>query len=494
MLGDESTHSIAVFPFLKTSGRVSLGGLTFRSTDDLDGLPQDRARSVRELSQMLFLQNNLRIRSATCAVVPPVDLTYSLPQAPALFNIQAVVAYLYASPHEVFGTMFLSTEHASMAVLTPGTVMDSLIQPDFHVEQVGRKPALNADEFGRVRGYDGLYNFRHHFWVAPGSRIYGPEPTLTLNHSQDLAVDIKRARTGGTPGHRLLLELLERVASANSTRVLTALRWFNDASREGNGDEASLVSLAIAFESLLGLPQSEKTDRLVDSISLLLGRIPRLDTWAYQFYRARSSIVHEGQAETLTFVAIDSHKVAGGPVYQSLISYGRRIFRLCLSTLLVGADLAKKAELEDSLVTNEQRFEKVCQILDDSRHDPADRLDRIADLVAALQRYRFLSESGLRLEAMASSVRLGVRALLASGATTEANRSALEARAAAIGAKDELLRLEAIQGLETLLVPGSGDENGRRTETVRMLVEVVWGYAYMHYYWLKRRQESAESK
>jgi hypothetical protein len=53
--------------------------------------------------------------------------------------------------------------------------------------------------------------------------------------------------------------------------------------------------LAVAFETLLRLPEFSKTDRLVDAISLLLGRTERLDEWAEQFYAARSQVVHEGE-------------------------------------------------------------------------------------------------------------------------------------------------------------------------------------------------------
>ena len=60
--------------------------------------------------------------------------------------------------------------------------------------------------------------------------------------------------------------------------------------------------------------------------------MPRLDIWARQFYDTRSQIVHEGYAQQLRFVATDSRKVSEGPLYQSLLSYGRQVFQLCLGT------------------------------------------------------------------------------------------------------------------------------------------------------------------
>jgi len=67
-------HSFAVFPFLKTSHPVSIGGLTFRSTEDTAHLSPDQAERVAEIARMLFLQDDLRIRAASYSEVPFVDL------------------------------------------------------------------------------------------------------------------------------------------------------------------------------------------------------------------------------------------------------------------------------------------------------------------------------------------------------------------------------------------------------------------------------------
>ena len=489
-----STYSIAVFPFLKTTGRVLLGDLTFRSSDDLEGLPSAEAASVTEVASMLFLQDDLRIRSASCALVPFVDMTnVSMVNVHHIANIQAVVAYLYASPHEVFGDPFLTSEHASMVIFSPGSVSRFLVQPDFHVEPVAQRPGFEPDQFQKVRGYDALYNFRHHFWVTRGSRVYGPQPHLTLNQSQDLYADVERAASGGRAMHGLLLQLLAGPVTASSSRVFTAIKWFSDANREGNGHDAALVSLAIAFESLLGLPQTEKTDRLVDAIALLLGRVPRLDAWAHQFYRARGSIVHEGRTERLHFVATDSRNEADGPAYQSLLSFGMRIFRLCLSTLMVGADLAHQAGLEEILVTNQQRFQKICETLKDTRVPAFERLTRVEDLVEALDHYKFLAESGLQIDTMVSAVRLAVEAVVdCNESLGQSNRNSLLTRITTISTNDRLKQLEAVQGMETLLVADPANASAKQVETVRKLVNVVWGYVFPQYYSLKQQRDAGK--
>ena len=87
-----------------------------------------------EIARVLFLQDNLRIRSASYAIVPFVDPSHSTLDIEHLMNVQAVVAYCYASPRHEFGDLFLSSEHASMAIFTPARVPVPLVRPDFHVE------------------------------------------------------------------------------------------------------------------------------------------------------------------------------------------------------------------------------------------------------------------------------------------------------------------------------------------------------------------------
>jgi hypothetical protein len=77
--GETPGHGIAVFPFLKTSESVRLGSFTFRSTDDTAGLSEEDSAHVQEIAGMLFLQDDLRIRSATYAMLPSLDLDKAEP-------------------------------------------------------------------------------------------------------------------------------------------------------------------------------------------------------------------------------------------------------------------------------------------------------------------------------------------------------------------------------------------------------------------------------
>jgi len=493
---EDERYSIAIFPFLKTSRAASIGGLVFRSTDDIEGLSPKRATSVDEIARMLFSQDDLHIRSASYAVIQQVDLSHSTPDLEQLRNVQAFVAYCYAVPRHEFGDLFLSSEHASMAVLTPGRVSAHLVRPDSHVDRVELSSDVVVDQFGEIEGYSGLYNFRHHFWVTKGSRLYGPMPHTTLNHAQNLSLDLGRA-VAARADYRLLSELLRRPDTQTYSRVFTAVRWFNDANTAANDHEAAIVNLAIAFEALLGLPRDKKTERLTSAISLLLGRTPRLDIWVRQFYDARSWIVHQGYAEQMRFVATDSWKknessqgspkTQDGSLYQSLLSYGRQIFQLCLGTVLTGADLSTSAGLEEKFVTNQERFEKICAILKDKTIPGRERLERIRPLVDATQQYRYVPETGLQIKTMIGAARLAAEILLKSGEDISRELSQhLKQLSTAEPSEDHLQELEALHGLNDAIPDGatwrpSGGEAGWD------IVKVVWQEVFMHYFFLKER-------
>lgn len=66
----DKNYSIVVFLFLKTSCTVIIGQQTFRSTDDTDDLSSGQETCLNEIHSMLFLQDNLRIKSSAYAVYP----------------------------------------------------------------------------------------------------------------------------------------------------------------------------------------------------------------------------------------------------------------------------------------------------------------------------------------------------------------------------------------------------------------------------------------
>src|SRR5229473_2194425 len=99
----EDLFSIAIFPYLKTSGPVRIGFYLFRSTDDLDGLSEAEVIAVVDVTGMLYAQNNVRVRSASYAVIPQIHV-FGLIQIPeVLKRLHSLVGYLYGTPNDQFG-------------------------------------------------------------------------------------------------------------------------------------------------------------------------------------------------------------------------------------------------------------------------------------------------------------------------------------------------------------------------------------------------------
>lgn len=162
--------------------------------------------------------------------------------------------------------------------------------------------------------------------------MYGPKPHMTLNISQDLSIDLEHRMVG--PHHHLLLDLLEKPETSTSRRIFSALRWFNAANENGLNQSQTLLNLAVAFETLLRLPESSKTERLVDAISLLLGRTERLSEWAQQFYDARSRVAHEGEVRDRYFYQVapteDKLPAYSAPSCCTAARYSNYAWTLCL--------------------------------------------------------------------------------------------------------------------------------------------------------------------
>lgn len=492
--GETPGRAIAVFPFLKTTDPIRLGSFLFRSTDDTSDLETEDAANVREISKMLFLKDDLRIRSSCYTMLPAVDLEKTHPAILELERIQAIIAYCYSAPRHTFGDVFLHFEHASLAVFSPHSVIAFLVRPDHHVSPAVELPPLEADEQHWVPGYEGRYNFHNPFWVVKGSRLYPPVPHISLNQSQNLAWDVGRAFTEA-PQHHLLPTLIEEPTSENARRAMTAIQWYNRANSYRVSDSEAILDLAIGFEALLGLPRDDKTERFIDAISLLLGRVPRLNSWAVQFYAARSDVAHEGRTDRLRLMPTGQKLKEEGPEYQSLISYGRQIFQLCVGSVLFGTYLAQRSELNDKLTTNQERLELICKTLSDKSLAPIDRFTSIDDIVAAADEYRYVGDAGLRLETMLGALQLAAKNFLECDIPTEPSiRTHLSDLIAAKKSKDGYEILSAIEAWHNAMPKGPLEP--RSPEGImRRLTEIIWHYNCMRYFHMKneRKNNSGEA-
>lgn len=481
------TFSLLVFPFLATSEPVTIGKYRFRPTTDIAGLAAPQAKAVADIRDMLFFQGDYRVDVASYAEIEPVDLRWRAPELPQFEELQAVVAYRYSAPHETLGEPLLESESATLLLFSPGLVSATLVHPVHRaVRVVGAQPPP-ADPFGQIPGYQGLYNLREMFWVAAGSRIYGSLPHIGINLSQNLASEFGShpSRWGDS---QQLQSLLRAAPSAGRTRVTTALRWFARANAGLSDDANALLCLAIAFEALLGLPEREKlTARFVDSIALLLGRVPRLDDWATQFYKARSQVVHEGRVKALRFRVREQP----GREYLPLLSYGRHVFRMCVTTLLTGMDVAERRHLAEYLVTNEERLTQICMIANDAEQPNAQRIEQIRPLVKALVRYSLAPED-LGVAPAVGAVCAVARLVLDSGEPMDDRaRVACDAIVKAKRTPDHFDQLEAIGGLAHVLPDWLWRDGPAAIDVLRQLAGMVWHRAWMYFEQLKDSPQHA---
>ena len=492
MTGPE--FSIAVFPFLKTSGAIRIGGHTFRCTTDLADLPPEQAKAVSEIAQMLFVQGDLRVKSASYAVIPLLDIDGPSGDVDRLAYMRSVVTYFYASPHEIFDSLFLSPEEVSLVLFTPSPVSVFLARPMHHTESVSpvNRPTPNGRHL--VPGYKGLYNFRHHFWIEPGSRLYGPKPHMILNISQNLQVDLEHGSR--RPDYHLLLELLEKPLTPAAIRIYSALHWFNAANEAGIDADRALLNLCVAFEALLRLPADSKKERLVDAIALLLGRTERLDDWAEQFYAARSHIVHEGHGRGSYFYIPRSARQKGASgLFGSLMVYGRQVFQLCVGAVLVGIDLADRADLQEKLVTNNERYQKVARLLEDEAGTPASRLLNIEPIVRALKRYLFVPGAEIPTPTLISAVRNAAITLSKCGQEfAQELGEALRRVAEAKRENDESVALAAIELLETAFKNVELTGLTPEQRIVHDLVEIAWMNLFERYHWYTQRDQPDDQR
>ncbi|EFH81075.1 HEPN domain-containing protein [Ktedonobacter racemifer] len=381
-----------IFPYLKTTNRVLLRGIVFRSSEDLEGLSLEQQKHLKTLFAMFFLRNNLRIKRMVYACVELEEhdnINQNLQQR--LYEAQILINYRYAS-----GDLVLHQEHASMYTLTTTKIPQSSIWPEDHPQIDHNVENMTPEDVSSnkyIDGYDGMLNGRSIFWVVPGNRTYPPVPHLSLNISQDLWFDIGVfAEAERNWAWVDFLKGYKRENTELENRLFTAMDWYNRGTVTDTNEPEMLLNLAVAFESLFSLESTDKvTARFEETVMTLLGSFPRLDSWLKQFYDARSSVVHKGMTQHYLFYTKDREKTrfpsgygekdTAELTYGSLTSSGRRIFRLCLTTMLSGAKMAEDDRLSSLFVHNQERLSKILRLLNQKTQLPEQRLHSIAEVV-----------------------------------------------------------------------------------------------------------------
>ena len=177
-------------------------------------------------------------------------------------------------------------------------------------------------------------------------------------------------------------------------------------------------------------------------------------------------------------------------LYQSLLTYGRQIFQLCVGTLLFGDYLARQAGLPDILVTNQERFESVCKILDDENLPITDRFAAVDATLALVSEFRYVQETGLSVATMIGAVKRSAnKLLLCDHSFYPSFEQLIKDLATAKASPDCYEGLAALHALNERKTVAT-EYRSPRNITLRM-AEVVWHYTFMHYFWLKEQRARA---
>ena len=496
----ESEYIFAFFPYLKTLKPVHYQELVIRSSDDLTGLPSDAVQHLENLRSMFFLRDNLRIQKMLYAFHASKDKTSTIDFVQRLVEFQTLVCFIYSAPDPTSGDPFLRYEHSSLYFLQPKRISKYLILNDHNVDILPEAECLEIDEREEVEGYEGRLNNRSYFWVAKGSRIFPPAVSLWLNISQDLYADVNY-RLKQSHRYQPVLEYFtaREESSVLDERILTAITWYNRSIEIDIEEEVALVNLAIAFESLLDLESGEKvTARFKEAVGLLVGGVPRLDSWLIQFYNARSKVIHEGQSQNLMFVAADDLKKCPGTselMYRSLVSYGRQIFQVCVATVLTGASLAGRLRLSSLLVTNQQRLERICHALRKRERTAAERIAATSQDVRDVETYRFVSEKGLKIDQLIGTAKLMVQQFIDLPPDEPSDLIEQMRDFAEVDSEDYYRALSLLKeirdGFEVVSASQPSSPADIRS-IVASLIDSVWHYTFMYYFHLERKRRKEE--
>jgi hypothetical protein len=475
---------IAVFPCLKTSAPTCIGGYMLRSTTDLADLSDEQAAAVCEIATMLYARDDVRIAEAAYAITEPLGAFRPGPVIAGLERVRAVIGYLYSSPHPVNGDAFMPFEFSSVAVIQSANLTTFLVRPEHGTVLPPPPEGFVADAFHQTRGYEGNFN-RRPLWLAKGSRLHGGHTDTILNISQDLYTDIAKFRRARRSSGELLLDLLDAPPSLFRERIFTAIDWYNSATDRYDELTKNLLSLAIAFEVLLELPSGEKTDRLTDSIALLLGRTVRLKDWASQFYAARSEVAHEGRVRDWSFYTAKPTQKGEHPHrFGSIMTYGLEIFQLCLATILTGAKLAEQSGLAERFVANSERYAQIAEKLGRATGSAVAAIASVEPLVDELDRYQFVS-SPTPVGEVLKALRVAAKAL--SRCDLEIGEDlAISLRVFCDSSKkDDFAALTALEALEQQMKNTDRVVLGPTCQVVAKLIEVGWRSLFLIYYRLK---------
>lgn len=491
-----SKYWFAIFPYLKTSKHLQYKNLTVRDSEDLENIPDEIVGYIDELTSMFYLRYGVQIKKLSFAyhisekeVQSPNDFIEELNE------FQTLLCFIYSSPHPTSSEPFFSYEHSSYFLFRPTEFSKSLIYNNHNVNVQIDIDELDINDNKEIAGYEGKLNNKTMLWVTHRDKIFPPVASMWLNIPQDLHKNFSNSLDHSSRYYPVVNYFARRKENDElGQRVLTSINWYNRSLLMDIEDEVALVNLAIAFECLLNLDQGNKiTERFKETVNVLLGGFPRLESWLEQFYDARSEIMHEGQSKNLSFVPTDnpSKNDSDDLIYRPLVSYGRKIFIACVTTILSGARISKKMNLSSQLVTNKQRIEKICRKLSKNNGDAKDRILSVSKEIREIETYRFVPEKGLKIDQLIGVLKLLTKQYLLTGPDINSKLINNMRDFSKSDVKDHLKTLsnlnDIVQNLDDLPSSSPNDTSGIFS-IVRSLIDSIWHYVFRYYFQLKQEQ------
>jgi len=208
------------------------------------------------------------------------------------------------------------------------------------------------DSHGYIQGFAGLYNFGITSGSARLPSLWS-DALIGLNYSQT------GARLRSLSMSRLDRTLLADLLVDRRARLGTRIRGSDGSTPPTLTERRSPVYSHSLWHSSRCLASSRCRRPIGSSTRspLLLGRTPRLDTWAGQFYDARSQVITRDMSRSASSLCRLERLKGEGP-YQSLLSYAEKSSNSAIGSVLAGAELARVLDSRRSW-TNEERLHSI---------------------------------------------------------------------------------------------------------------------------------------
>ncbi len=401
-------------------------------------------------------------------------------------EVQQILGYVYSSPHPTFLDSFIKYESATFYHVIPKMVSYFLVTQDFNVSNKGRSlKKILRNERGEVDGYSIDINENISMSAIDGCRVYPTPPHIILNISQDIAFDLNQF-VEVYPIFKFLFQKRKLDNSRVENKIFNALKWYNRSNSMLNDSNETILKLAVAFETLLDLPNEPKLkDRFKDAVKVLVGPVNNLESWITQFYEARSEIVHSG---TTSKYRMNFEK---GNIYHSLSAYGNVIFRVCLFAIIAGAEMANRSNLSTLFKTNRQRFAEICKLLSKKDQSYKEIFTQVNREIFNLDNYKFVYEENLDFRIMIGAVKSYSKILLEIDVIKTNEIEILLTDFQNInGSGKDFENLDKLKEINEYIKHHIIElENGEGYwQAFKSLVDTVWHYTFRNYFYLKNKK------